>query len=91
MKHLVIFVFLIGAFWSSGQNYGNEWIDYNQQYYKFPVTETGVYKITFSSMVAAGIPAASINPSDFQVFGRQKELPFAWQMAVTTVLVLEII
>jgi hypothetical protein len=75
MKHLALFVILVGTFWSSGQNYGNEWIDYNQQYYKFPVTETGIYQITFSSMVAAGIPASSISPSDFQVYGRERELP----------------
>ena len=75
MKHAYLFILFLTTFWSYGQNYGNEWIDYNQQYYKFPVTETGVHQISFSSMIAAGIPAASINPADFQVFGREKELP----------------
>ena len=75
MKHLSLFLLLLSSIWSLGQDYGNEWIDYSQQYYKFPVTETGVHQISYNAMIAAGIPAASINPGDFQVFGREKELP----------------
>jgi hypothetical protein len=75
MKQLVLFILSLPSLWSFGQSYGNEWIDYNQQYYKFPITETGVYQISFSSMIAAGIPASTINPADFQVYGREKELP----------------
>ena len=75
MKYIVFILTLLGALQSSGQTYGNEWIDYNQQYYKFPVTATGVHQISYASMNAAGIPVATINPSDFQVFGRERELP----------------
>jgi len=57
------------------QTYGNEWINYTQKYYKFDVLQTGLHKIDYNTLVAAGIPVGSIQPSQFQIFGRDKEVP----------------
>ncbi len=60
----------------NAQSYGNEWINYSQKYYKFPVVENGIYRITYSQLISAGVPVSSINsPLNMQVFGRGKEIP----------------
>lgn len=54
--------------------YGNEWIDYNQQYYKFPVVKNGIYRIDSTALANAGIPISTINPRNLQLFGRSKQV-----------------
>ena len=39
----IIFFFLI---LKSFAQVGNEWIDFNQSYYKIPVAKEGIYKLT---------------------------------------------
>ncbi len=57
--------------------YGNEWIDYSQKYYEIPVGETGVYRIdstTLSNVLSeTGDDLTTIDPRNFQVFGREQE------------------
>lgn len=57
------------------QPYGNEWINYNQRYYKFQVVEEGVYRINYNVLANAGIPLASIDPRTIQVFNREQQVP----------------
>ncbi|RYM32865.1 hypothetical protein ERX46_12470 [Brumimicrobium glaciale] len=57
------------------QPYGNEWINYNQKYYKFGVTEDGIYRISYQALINAGVPINTIAANKLQVFGKQKELP----------------
>ena len=57
------------------QTFGNEWINYSQKYYAVPVTQTGIHKIGYQTLVDAGIPVSSIPINTFQVFGREKEQP----------------
>ena len=35
--------------------YGNEWIDYNQSYFKIKVVEDGMYQLSYSDLNAAGV------------------------------------
>ena len=56
------------------QPYGNEWIDFNQTYYCFPVSQNGVYRITHSDLVSANIPLSLIDPRNIQIFGKGKEI-----------------
>ncbi|MFB0925008.1 MAG: hypothetical protein QMB65_06970, partial [Vicingaceae bacterium] len=60
---------------SFAQPYSNSWINYSQQYYKFKVSETGVYRIDSAVLANAGIPLSTINPSNFQLFSRGVEVP----------------
>lgn len=59
-----------------GQPYGNEWINYSQDYYKIPVAEDGIYHITYSDLQNAGISVGTggINPKYVQLIHRGKEL-----------------
>ncbi len=61
------------AYSAQAQTYGNEWIKYNQQYYKIPVTQKGIYKLTYADLINAGIPLASIKPEQLQIFHRGQE------------------
>lgn len=69
---VVIIVSLTTSLCSFSQ-YGNEWINYAQQYYKFKVVDEGIYRITFTDMVNAGIAASTISPDDFQIYARETE------------------
>lgn len=40
--------------------YGNEWINYNKDYYKIQVAEDGVYRLTHEALLDAGVPVSSI-------------------------------
>jgi hypothetical protein len=35
--------------------YGNEWIDYDQVYYKIKVAEDGIYRISYDDLLTAGV------------------------------------
>ncbi len=76
MKRIGLFLFLF-ALWvnASAQAVGNEWIKYNQSYYKFPISKTGVYRITPTTLSNSGINFSNIHPQNFQLFGRGKEIP----------------
>lgn len=69
---------IVGLLYSgivNAQNYGNEWINYNQTYYKFTVGQTGVYRITQASLTGAGVNVSAINPQNFQLFVKGQEVP----------------
>jgi len=57
------------------QPYNNAWINYSQQYYKFPVAETGIYRIDSATLSNAGIPISTIDPQNIQLFVRGVEIP----------------
>lgn len=75
MKKNYLFLIFIIAYCSSlfGQ-YGNEWVRFNQQYFKFPVVENGIYRIGYNALQNSGFPVNSIDPRNIQVFSREKEI-----------------
>lgn len=77
IRTLLIFlgICLIGIQFSIGQTYGNEWITYNQKYFKIPVVQSGFYKLDFTVLNDNGIPTSSFNISNIQVFGKEQEVP----------------
>jgi len=77
MKHLLpaLFLLFLGSHALVAQTFGNEWINYSQKYYAIPITQTGIHKISYQTLISAGIPVNSIPLNTFQVFGRQKEQP----------------
>ncbi len=48
----------------------NSWINFSQQYYKIPVVNDGIYRLTYSDLQAAGFPVASVDPRFIQLFHR---------------------
>ena len=69
IKRFLIFCFLIFVTNAlKAQKYGNEWIDYSQDYYKIKISKEGIYRIPDSILLNAGIPLNSIDPRNFQLF-----------------------
>ncbi len=68
--------FVFGQMWN-GQDtlYGNEWINYSNDYYKIKVTEDGIYRISFQELQNAGVPASSINGSEYSLMYMGVEVP----------------
>src|SRR3989337_774779 len=54
---------------------GNEWIRYDQTYYKFIVEKDGVYRITGAALVTAGVPTAALIGSDLRIYNFGKQIP----------------
>ena len=74
----IYLIFILFCFFASktiSQTFGNEWIDYSRQYFSFPVTKSGIFRIDYSVLETAGIPLSTIQSENLQVFGRDKEIP----------------
>jgi hypothetical protein len=56
-------------------NYGNEWIDYNQQYFKIRVSTDGFYRVPASALQQAGINTSTINLSGLEVYCNGEAIP----------------
>jgi hypothetical protein len=81
---LILFLIVITGTVSAQAPYGNEWIDYSQQHYKFKVTSSGMYRIPYSALQALpGI--ASVSVDDITLFARGKAVPIyvTWTGAPT--------
>jgi hypothetical protein len=50
----------------------NEWINFNQEYFRIPVAKDAIYKVSYSSLQQAGFPVDS-DPSLFQLIHRGQE------------------
>ena len=59
---------------ASAQVYGNEWINYNQSYYKFRVFKDSVYRINASDLFALGMPT-TVSGSELQLLREGQEQP----------------
>jgi len=57
-----------------GQNYGNEWINLNQEYFKIQVAENGIYQITYDHLSQAGALEGNPDPRNFQLYFRGEEI-----------------
>jgi hypothetical protein len=72
---LLLLLLTISSISGLGQTYGNEWINYTQKYYAFNVYTTGVHKLDYTALSAAGIPLSTFTSDNIQIFGREKEIP----------------
>jgi len=73
-RNSIIAIFLSIQCYSSFGQYGNEWIDFSQSYYKFKITEDGFYRITRAELAAVGIPVETIPKDRYQLFRRGEEI-----------------
>ncbi|QOI97526.1 MAG: hypothetical protein HRU69_08500 [Flammeovirgaceae bacterium] len=71
-RGLVLFNVLAAVIPAFSQH-GNEWIRFNQFYYKIPVAQTGLYRITYTDLQNAGFPVWSVDPRRLQLFHRGEE------------------
>lgn len=73
-KHLLIYLLLFTAvphLWA--QQYGNEWIDLDQAYFRLTVLHDGIYRIEYNDLATAGVPVDTIDPQNFQLWRRGEE------------------
>ncbi len=76
MKKLIaFFVFILTiTINSNGSNpFGNEWINYQQQYYVIKIHQDGIYRINYNTLANAGIPIGTFDPRSFQIFHNGQE------------------
>lgn len=74
-KQILFAVFFILGFAAFSQPYNNSWINYSQKYFKFQISETGVYRIDSASLANSGVPLSTIDPRNLQLFARGLEVP----------------
>jgi hypothetical protein len=55
--------------------YGNEWINYSQQYYKIKVWTDGIHRIPSQTLQQAGINISSSQAADYQLILRGQQVP----------------
>jgi hypothetical protein len=72
-KYILLLSSVLTVQFSNAQTLGNEWINYNQQYFKLKITQKGVYQISFEELKKAGFPT-NINPEKIQLFRNGQEL-----------------
>lgn len=76
IKKLITVCCLLSAFYlAQAQPYGNEWIDYSKTYYKFKIGSNGLYRISFNTLLSAGIPSSQLRGTDFKMFRNGREVP----------------
>ena len=66
------FVFLLLSAGQLVAQVGNEWIDYSQPYFKIPVAQRGIYRLTSGALFAAGVPSGT-DPALLKIFHRGTE------------------
>ncbi|MEM6525492.1 MAG: C25 family cysteine peptidase [Bacteroidota bacterium] len=72
-RYQLLLLVLLSTLLAQAQPYGNEWIDYNKEYFKVTVASDGIYRISFSDLQNAGFPM-STDPGRLQMFYRGEEI-----------------
>ena len=74
-KTLFLGFYLLFSTLAHAQTYGNEWINFNQEYYKIKIAKEGVYRLDYSTLQSIGFPLNSVNPRYIQLWINGKEQP----------------
>ncbi|MDP4266210.1 MAG: C25 family cysteine peptidase [Bacteroidota bacterium] len=75
-KFLYILVFFLSLYrFAFSQPIGNEWINYNQQYFKITISKEGVYRIYYNTLNGPGLQLNNIDPRSIQIFTNGHEIP----------------
>ena len=69
MKHLGFFLLLFGTILIKESRAQDNSVLANGSWYKFAITETGVYELKGSDLANAGISISSLNPDKLRLFG----------------------
>ncbi|WP_266368382.1 putative type IX secretion system sortase PorU2 [Tellurirhabdus rosea] len=77
IRFFAVLISFLSVNWTLAQSarYGNEWIQFDQSYYRIPVAEKGLYRLTTEDLRRAGLPIASLDPATLQLFHRGVEQP----------------
>ena len=77
MKNFILAFIFISVFSTnlSAQQFANEWINFDQSYYRIQIIENGIYRISASDLSSSGISVGSFNPQNIQIFHKGQEIP----------------
>lgn len=73
MKRIILSLILLPIITFAQQ--ANDWINYSQSYFKFPIVNDGVYRVTYQQLMNAGVNLTNIDPRNIQIFSKGKEQP----------------
>src|SRR5690348_7997391 len=73
MKKVAVLGLFLSVLIQASAQVGNEWINFNQSYFKIPVGKDGIYKLGYTDLQAAGFPLGSVDPRNIQLFHRGEE------------------
>ncbi len=73
-KYISVFLLLFMSSLAARAQFGNEWINFNQSYYKIKIVKDDFYRITQQELQAVGFPASTINAEKIQLFRRGEEV-----------------
>lgn len=74
MRKIFTLLSILISFSAAAQNYNNEWINFNQTYYKFKIGQEGLYRIPKSVLDAVGIGNTQVQ--FFELWRNGKRVPF---------------
>ena len=71
-----LYVLILLNFYS--QSLWNEWINFNQKYFHFPISNSGIHRIEFTTLNSYlnnyGVDISTIQHDNFQLFWKEKEV-----------------
>lgn len=67
---VVVCITLCAVFQSAYAQYGNEWINFGQNYIKIPIGKDGIYRISYEALQSTGFPVNTLDPRKLQLFHR---------------------
>lgn len=74
-RFCLLCIVLISTVKLNAQVYGNEWINFSQRYFRFPISKTGLYRLDSTTLATSGVPISSINPKNIQLISKGQFLP----------------
>jgi hypothetical protein len=72
MRHSVTVILLLLFYFPLCAQHGNEWINFSQPYYKISTAQDAIYRLSYSNLVAAGVPSV-IDPRSIRIYHRGVE------------------
>jgi len=77
-KIIFFFLYVLILLNFNSQSLGNEWINFNQKYFHFPISNSGIHRIEFTTLNSYlnnyGVDISTIQHDNFQLFGKEKEV-----------------
>jgi len=82
MKKVHLFILLFFSLTNLfAQNFNNDWIDYNNKYLYFKITQKGIYRINYTTLnsgltsIGSSVTNPSFNPNQLKLIKNGKEVP----------------
>src|SRR5829696_3247700 len=72
MKRILLILFICSGFLAKAQTYNNEWINYNNSYFKFNIAADGLCRISQATINSLGL--ASTPAQNFQLWRNGQEI-----------------